>query len=373
MSALTVVDIYSGVGGMSLGAARAGFKLVGAIDHDPIPLEAHRINFPLVTHLERDAAESSGADILRACGVDSVDGVIGGPPCQGFSFMGKRNPNDKRNDLFVQFYRLVSEIEPKFFVCENVPGILQKRYEGLRKRAEEELGSRYTILKPLVVDASEYGAPTARTRVFFIGFRNHSGLKLAKADFDTPKYLRRVTVKKALKGLPKKVPNGKFGRDEGWMKKTSSGSRAYFDRRVRGHIPAGVGDAASIALLHRKLVVSGFAETVHSKEVVRRMKRLGSGEVDIVSKAVRLSQSGYCPTLRAGTGKDKGSYQSLRPIHPTEHRVITPREAARLQGFPDWFQFHPSKWHSFRQIGNSVSPLVAEYLLGKIRIGLDQL
>ncbi|MFX7922723.1 DNA cytosine methyltransferase, partial [Acinetobacter baumannii] len=71
---------------------------------------------------------------------------------------------------------------------------------------------------------------------------------------------------------------------------------------------------------------------------------------------MKLDKLGFCPTLRAGTGPERGSYQAVRPIHPTSPRVITPREASRLQGFPDWFQFHPTKWHSFRQIGNSVSP-----------------
>jgi len=80
--------------------------------------------------------------------------------------------------------------------------------------------------------------------------------------------------------------------------------------------------------------------------------------------------NGFCPTLRAGTGPEKGSYQAVRPLHPTENRVITPREAARLQGFPDWFQFSPTKWHSFRQIGNSVSPILSERIFAVIRKAL---
>jgi len=92
--------------------------------------------------------------------------------------------------------------------------------------------------------------------------------------------------------------------------------------------------------------------------------------MDKISKFPRLRWDGLCPTLRAGTDKHKGSYQAVRPIHPDEDRVITPREAARLQGFPDWFQFSPTKWHSFRQIGNSVSPFVGEAVLDVIRCKL---
>jgi len=89
--------------------------------------------------------------------------------------------------------------------------------------------------------------------------------------------------------------------------------------------------------------------------------------VDSISKARRLDVEGLCPTLRAGTGPERGSFQAVRPIHPRAPRVISPREAARLQGFPDWFVFDHTKWHAFRQIGNSVSPLVSEFALCKLR------
>ena len=111
--------------------------------------------------------------------------------------------------------------------------------------------------------------------------------------------------------------------------------------------------------------------TRHTDDVKRRFKALKYGEVDATSKAIRLDPDGFCPTLRAGTAKDKGSYQAVRPIHFDRPRVITAREAARLQGFPDWFVFHSTKWHSFRQIGNSVSPIVAEAILAKIFANLS--
>ena len=106
--------------------------------------------------------------------------------------------------------------------------------------------------------------------------------------------------------------------------------------------------------------------TAHSLEVAKRYAKTKCGKYDSISKSYRLDPDGFCPTLRAGTGPDQGSFQAVRPIHPTEARVITPREAARLQGFPDWFQFSPTKWHSFRQIGNSVSPILAERILSVI-------
>jgi DNA (cytosine-5)-methyltransferase 1 len=139
-----------------------------------------------------------------------------------------------------------------------------------------------------------------------------------------------------------------------------------FAERIVNGIPQDIGDPEAIRRLNEEGAVSGCLGTRHTPKVAARYDRLKPGQKDEISKTVRLKADGLCPTLRAGTAADKGSYQAVRPIHPTAARVITPREAARLQGFPDWFQFAPSKWHSFRQIGNSVSPFVAEAVLSVI-------
>ena len=127
-----------------------------------------------------------------------------------------------------------------------------------------------------------------------------------------------------------------------------------------------MGDRAALRRLRKSNEVSGFLGTVHGAEIAGRYAGVETGKSDPVSKSPRLDLDGFCPTLRAGTGPDRGSFQAVRPLHPTEARVITPREAARLQGFPDWFQFDPTKWHSFRQIGNSVSPILAERIFAVI-------
>lgn len=106
-------------------------------------------------------------------------------------------------------------------------------------------------------------------------------------------------------------------------------------------------------------LITGHTKTVHGPAIAKRFAALGPGLIDPIGRHPKLAWDGQCPTLRAGTGADRGSYQSVRPIHPDEPRVITVREAARLQGFPDAHRFHPTVWHSFRMIGNSVSPLIA--------------
>lgn len=358
---MNVVDLFSGVGGLSLGATRAGFNLAGAVELDKHAIFSHALNFPKSTHLHNDVSKLTAQDILAACNISEVDCVIGGPPCQGFSYIGKGNAEDSRNELYIHFFRLVSELSPICFMAENVPGIMSEKYNTVREKAFSLVSERYNILHPIKVNASNYGAPTTRTRIFFIGFRKDFISQLKESDFFPKDAIEQTLVKDALYGVPRIIKKEWQEESQGW-RGIKMDRRGYFYDRLWGHVPDKVGDAESLHKLEKGLV-SGFLGTVHTDEIISRYNKLSFGETDKVSRSQRLNPNGFCPTLRAGTGSDKGSYQAVRPIHPTQARVITPREAARLQGFPDWFRFHPTKWHSFRQIGNSVSPLVAEAML----------
>jgi DNA (cytosine-5)-methyltransferase 1 len=359
-----VIDLYAGVGGLSLGAVRAGFDLALAVEWDKHAMKAHEINFPKYKHLNTDIAKLSGKKLLKEARLaeGELDGLIGGPPCQGFSVIGSRDHLDPRNDLFVKFFKLVKECKPSFFIAENVFGILGEQYDAIRKSALKQVKNDYEVLDPIKFRASDFGAPTSRERVFFIGYRRDSMSELTKEDFEKQKVTEITTVAKALQGLPTRINSEWLSEEESW-RPVQSLSGYYFQIYVDGNIPEGVGDKEAIRKYKEEGLISGNFGTRHSPAVYKRYKALKPGQTDSVSRSVRLKKNGLCPTLRAGTGSDKGSYQSVRPIHPTAHRVITPREAARLQGFPDWFQFAPSKWHSFRQIGNSVSPILAEKLL----------
>ena len=168
----TVIDLFSGVGGLSLGAARAGFRVAASVELDPIASKSHQDNFPKTAHLEQDVATLSGANLLEAAGLKrgDLDGLIGGPPCQGFSVIGRRQEGDSRNELFGAFFRLVAETRPAFYVAENVPGILSERYECFIERSMAALPKNYVRLEAFKVEAQKYGAPTTRKRVFFIGY-----------------------------------------------------------------------------------------------------------------------------------------------------------------------------------------------------------
>jgi DNA (cytosine-5)-methyltransferase 1 len=351
-----------------LGAARAGFDVRLAIDNDAQALAAHSLNFPNVRHSDADISVLTGDDLLRLADLKPAElaGLIGGPPCQGFSRIGLRETADSRNDLFLQFFSLVRQTRPKFYVAENVPGILDSDYRDLRSAALSEVQA-YVNLDPFKLCASKFGAPTDRTRVLFVGYLPEAfDNEITSKDFAAPSGTREIFVREALKGLPTKIRDAWLVDDLGW-RRVRVQTQGEFWQRVFGCIPDGVGNPESLHRLRELHRVSGCIATNHTKKTRARFAKLNIGEVDAVSRARRLDPKGVCPTIRAGTGRDHGSFQAVRPIHPKEDRVITPREAARLQGFPDWYRFAPTKWHSFRQIGNSVSPLVAEHVLKGIR------
>ncbi len=368
-SELEVLDLFAGVGGLSLGAARAGFRVTGAVDFNPRAMSAHKRNFPNSKHLTMDLSSVSGDQLLSALGVERPDGIIGGPPCQGFSSMGHRDLTDQRNSLFHKFFSLVANIRPRFFLAENVTGILDGKYQSLLDDAFKLVEKDYHLLRGFEVCAADYGAPTSRKRVLFFGLLKTEVDRLPKNIF-RPNTVEPVHVSTALEGMPGKVRGAWQTEQQGW-RLVSSYADTEFGRRLKSFVPEGVGCEEALRRIREKCEVSGCLGTIHSDEVKSRYNALKPGGKDKVSKSVRLKLDGFCPTLRAGTGPELGSYQAVRPIHPTAPRVITPREAARLQGFPDWFQFDATKWHSFRMIGNSVSPILAEKIMSKVKTLID--
>lgn len=371
-----MIDLFAGAGGLSLGAIRAGFNLVAAIELDSNAIETHMMNFHDVLHIQEDITKLNGAKILELVNLsqDQVAGIIGGPPCQGFSNIGQRRIDDNRNLLFIKFFEIVRDVQPLFFVAENVPGIMSEKFQQVRDEAFALLKG-YQILSPITVNASEYGAPTSRTRIFFIGYKNDSRIKaITVSDIEAMKVdvTSRTNVKQALEGLPEDIvhsveADGVRKLDTNYIDPLAEHLQTkFFYARVLGLRQKNLGDTVYVSNFEKSHLVNGCLPTKHSEIVEKRYSELSHGQRDGISKSPRLQPMGFCPTLRAGTGPEKGSYQAVRPIHYKYPRVITPREAARLQGFPDWFKLPDTIWHSFRQIGNSVSPIVAERILSAI-------
>lgn len=363
----SIVDLFCGCGGFSLGAKLAGFHTLAAIDIDPILQSGYRKNFPSTKAVEANVADIAVNDWHMIIGHQRPHGIIGGPPCQGFSRIGKREKEDPRNDLVHHFYRHVRELRPKFFVMENVQGILDDENLDILTNGIEQVSAQYNILGPFVVNAVDYGAPTNRYRVLVIGYDPSEISELSINDFSSRKIEKNITVKDAIFDLSSPVEDTKSGKSFVWGKyrRLKKESISAYALEMRRPPPPGIGWPEALSQL-AKGYVSGMAETKHSDEISERYLNVAGGKVDPTSKSYKLQWNGQCPTLRAGTGSDKGSFQAVRPLHPAEGRVITVREAARLQGFPDWYVFHPAKWHSFRMIGNSVSPIVSHGVLSKI-------
>ena len=336
---MRLVDIFSGCGGFSLGARQAGFKVVAAFDNDPILASSYPYNFPDIQLIFRDATELDG-DAVRAVTGGRIDGIIGGPPCQGFSVIGRRDPEDPRRWLLGHFFRVVREVRPSFFVMENVTGLAYSNARGALDEALRQV-DEYAILGPQIWDAGQFGAATNRSRLFVIGIHRDCGGRLRVEDMDALKQ-KPATVRAAIGDLEGARP---VGEEDGFDVWRIAGLGRTFDYARALHSSSG----------H----FTGHRMTIHSKHVMTRFDNLPEGGVDPVGRHPRLAWSAQSPAIRAGTGADRGSYQAVRPIHPRHPRVITVREAARLQGFPDNHRFHPTIWHSFRMIGNSVSPFMA--------------
>jgi DNA (cytosine-5)-methyltransferase 1 len=337
---LKLVDFFSGCGGFARGATAAGLNVVAAYDIDPILSSSFSRNFPNTEHILADISDLSATQVIQSTGTD-IDGVFGGPPCQGFSTIGKRSATDPRRLLLGHYFRLVNELQPKFFVMENVLGLGQGEAAYVLADAMSNLVGSYAIFGPTVLCASNFGAATKRPRLFVVGIRKDLNFTMEDSDFK-PFYKAPATVADAIRDLAGAIPASIEKFDDTW-RIVSTEPVSDYARKLRSN----------------SLTFTGNSRTKHSNEVMKRFAAVPQGGMDKIGRHPRLSWSGQCPTLRAGTGSDKGSFQSVRPIHPVEHRVITVREAARLQGFPDAHEFHSTIWHSFRMIGNSVSPIVA--------------
>ncbi|MBL3594828.1 DNA cytosine methyltransferase [Rhodovulum sulfidophilum] len=351
---VTAIDLFSGCGGLSLGAARAGLHPTVAVELDKHAFAAHKLNFPTCRSEQLDLSSIDAQDIKRSY-IGQPDILFGGPPCQGFSYMGRRVLDDPRNELLRRFFHFVNALKPRVFVMENVPGLLAEASVELLQAAISSVAEDYEVLPPVILDAARFGAATKRRRVIVIGYIPAAVPPILIQDILNEER-GAVCVDQALASLPE--PG-----DHDIVEVTDTNPNDYV-KHLNRRIPS-VGDPCAIADFERGLV-SGFIATKHTPDVEARFGRTLPGATETVSRLHRLAPNEAARTLRAGTGPDRGSFQSARPIHFSSNRVITVREAARIQGFPDWFRFHPTKWHSHRMIGNSVSPIFAEALMTPI-------
>ena len=370
------VDLFAGAGGMTLGFERAGFDVLAAVEVDPIHCGIHEYNFPLWSVFCRDITAVSGEFVRRNSGIKNreIDVVFGGPPCQGFSLIGKRLLEDPRNLLVFHFVRMVAELEPKYFVFENVKGMVSGKHQTfIQELIQKFAHCGYQVRQPhQVLNAACYGVPQNRERLFLLGCRE--GLPLPNSPeprFQPPRSKASTshlnlpptpTVKEALQDLPEVENYPELTRQD-WAD-ADFGKPSFYGKMLRGIVKTSEDYSYPRQYNSRRLTCS--LRTEHTIESIERFAQTSPGKTEPISRFHKLNPEGLCNTLRAGTPSSRGAYTSPRPIHPFTPRCITVREAARLHSYPDWFRFHATKWHGFRQIGNSVPPLLAQAIAGEI-------
>jgi DNA (cytosine-5)-methyltransferase 1 len=296
--------------------------------------------------------------------------VFGGPPCQGFSLIGKRNLHDDRNDLIFHFYRLVMELNPRYFVMENVPGMALGEHKMFLRQLVSKFESAGYHVRMRILNAADFGVPQSRKRLFVLGTQEG----MLPLSFPSPPVIRRVTVGDAIADLPdleifpELVSSDEVLLTDEQLEHLHLLASPYV-QMLRSY-PSPKARNFSYPRLWNPEWLTSSMRTHHGEETRSRFAATLANEIEPISHLRRLDVKGLCHTLRAGTDATHGSHTSPRPIHPTKARVISVREAARLHSFPDWFRFHHTKWHGFRQVGNAVPPLLASAIGKKITASL---
>lgn len=352
------IDLFSGAGGMSLGFEQAGFDIVLAVDADGHHVATHARNFPGCVTLCRSVADMKVEDVWAALGGErEIDLVFGGPPCQGFSHMGLRDAKDPRNTLVDEFARLIVEIRPKAFVMENVSGLLSGDTKTILDRIVAKLRrADYRITTPVrILDASDFGVPQKRRRLFLLGVRSDVASEVSYPDGPCPGQPDRPTVIEAIGDLPAVDSHPQLFQVDSI--EYDCEPESDYAKVARG-VSVDPSDFSYPRRWNNDLCTNCMRVN-HTERAISVYIATPPGQTVPGHKLPRLDPNGICPTLRAGSDSNHGSHTAPRPIHPIHPRCITAREGARLHGFPDWFSFYPLKWHGARQVGNAVCPPVA--------------
>jgi len=358
---IKTVDLFAGCGGFSCGFEKAGFEITTAVEYDKVIAESYAANHRQTNLIAEDICK---VDNDRVFTPDCAEVIIGGPPCQGFSMAGARIRKngfieDPRNYLFKHYFNIVKIIRPKVFVIENVKGI-QTLNDGeifneiikIFSDPDNFDGAPYHLSYKLM-KARECGIPQARERMVIIGSQR-------EFDFDTvyeraktkiletfPDFFNPVTVWQAISDLPMPTEDGlveNLKAENDYQRFLANDGKTY------NHV-----------------------KTHHSQTAVARMSRVGIDEnYTVLNETInsvhsgsygRLNPGGIAPTVTTRFDTPSGG----KFIHPYENRTITPREAARLQSFPDSFNFIGNKTAICRQIGNAVPPKLAFVIANMVK------
>jgi DNA (cytosine-5)-methyltransferase 1 len=371
-----VVDLFSGAGGLTFGfyysledgkfVKNKNCEIVFANEKDPSAAKAFGLNFPDIKMLNCDIKTLKENIVNTLVGSGDIDLIVGGPPCQSFTTIGKRKYDDRAR-LYQEYIRMLKIVRPRMFIFENVKGILSMK-DGANHSVMDRIVSRFKKISNNLgydvvyrtLNAVEYGIPQYRERVFMVGIRNDQNISWVFPAGNKD----RLTIKEAIDDMPP-LKQGETKTDY-----TKSATNNY-QMLMRG--------SNELLTFHRA--------ALHSEKIQAVIDNISEGEgrfdfnrlVDqgLVDEKYRLT-SGYkntyarlistqpCTTIT----HNMSTPSSLRCIHYTENRSLTPREGARVQSFPDWFKFYGNITEVKTQIGNAVPPLLAIALQEKIKTAL---
>ncbi|MBY6802441.1 DNA cytosine methyltransferase [Clostridium botulinum] len=346
----TVLDLFSGAGGLSRGFLDAGYNVLLGVDFDDMALKTFKENHGEAEAMKLDLFDHSNISkieqFLNERNVN-LDVLVGGPPCQGFSLAGPRNVDDKRNNLYTAMVKLAQRVKPKVVVLENVLGML-RLYDG--KGAQRiiddftELGYK---IKAEILYAPDFGIPQIRKRVFFVGILDSEKY----FEYPTPIYSKEeyVTCEQAISDLP--ILDGILG-DE--IQEYQVPAMSEYQKLMR----------------RNSLKIYNHIGTIHSEKTVKLISMVPEGKNYKSLPEEYSSQFKYNEALTR--------YHSKKPsltintghrshFHYKYNRIPTVRESARLQSFPDDFIFYGNKSQQYKQVGNAVPPMLGYYIALKLK------
>lgn len=362
MKQYNVLDLFCGCGGFSKGFEEAGFNVRFGIDLWNDAIVTYKKNFPNAIVLNEDIQKVSGKQILEMCGMscDEVDVIIGGPPCQGFSVSGKRMIDDERNKLYKSFVELVAEIQPKMFVMENVPGLIRLFNGKVGEQVVEDFTNIGYTVKHQILSADNYGVPQQRKRVFFVGMNNAKFKNPDSYIYPTPftgigDIFPAITSKDAISDLDFVPDDEVLGEDipyalpaqNDYQKMMREGSKSILNHSITLHNA------------RTKEIIAMVPDGGNYKDLPEEL--WSTRKVHIAW--TRMDSTRPCFTIDTGHNHH---------FHYRANRVPTVRESARIQSFPDTFEFIGIKTSQLKQVGNAVPPLLAKAVAQSVIAALDK-
>jgi DNA (cytosine-5)-methyltransferase 1 len=335
---LKFVDVFAGAGGLSCGLEMSGMECILGVDSNKYAMETFNTNHKKADVYCGDITKLTNKKIKELTKNEKVHAVVGGPPCQGFSTVGTGNPNDVRNTLFLEFVRIVKLLRPEFVVIENVTGLLAKKNEKILLNIFKKFQTLGYNLDVQVMSSEKYGVPEKRRRTIIIGSKINQNPIFPKITHDlimAQSYRPAITVGDVLEDI--KTKKGHFLNHD----IAAAQLRNSLEKKRLARIPEGKG--IRYEKDEQKFFTKSLKLGVNWAELRENRFRQ--------TKYFRLDREKPSPTIMT----HRHSY-----YHPFENRYLTQREAAKLQSFPNDFEFKGPVSAQWKQIGNAVPPLLGK-------------